>query len=48
MKWIVNHQKKGHQEQYKLGRGGGQMVGVLAFYSNDPKSNPAVSTVFIL
>ena len=24
-----------------LGRGGGQMVSVLAFYSDDPSSNPA-------
>ena len=25
----------------KLGRGGGQVVSVLAFYSDDPSSNPA-------
>ena len=30
------------------GRGGGQMVSVLAFYSDDPSSNPAEFTVFIL
>ena len=28
------------------GRGGGQVVSVLAFYSDDPGSNPAESTVF--
>ena len=25
----------------QLGRGGGQVVSVLAFYSDDPSSNPA-------
>ena len=29
-----------------MGRGGGQMVSVLAFNSDDPSSNPAESTVF--
>ena len=27
--------------QILLGRGGGQVVSVLAFYSNDPSLNPA-------
>ena len=27
--------------QVCMGRGGGQVVSVLAFYSNDPSSNPA-------
>jgi len=31
-----------------LGRGGGQMVSALAFHSDDLRSNPAESTVFIL
>ena len=31
-----------------LGHGGGQMVSVLALYSDDPSSNPAESTFFIL
>ena len=26
----------------KMGRGGGQVVSVLAFYSDDPSSNPTV------
>ena len=26
---------------YMLGRGGGQVVSMLAFYSDDPSSNPA-------
>ena len=26
---------------FKSGRGGGQVVSVLAFYSDDPSSNPA-------
>ena len=30
------------------GCGGGQMVSVLVFYSNDPSSDPAEFTVFIL
>ena len=30
------------------GRGGGQQVSALAFNSDDPSSNPAESTVFIL
>ena len=30
-----------------MGCGGGQMISVLAFNSNDPSSNPAESTVFI-
>ena len=30
------------------GRGGGQMVSVLPLYSDEPSSNPADSTVFIL
>ena len=25
----------------QMGRGGGQVVSMLAFYSNDPSSNPA-------
>ena len=29
-----------------LGRGGGQVVSVLAFYSDDPSSNPADAYVF--
>ena len=33
---------------FHQGRGGGQMVSVLAFYSVDPSSNPAESAVFIL
>ena len=28
---------------FKSGRGGGQVVSVLAFYSDDPSSNPAVN-----
>ena len=28
------------------GRGGGQMVNLLAFYSNDPSSNPAEICTF--
>ena len=28
-------------KQEKVGRGGGQVVSVLAFYSDDPSSNPA-------
>ena len=30
-----------------FGRGGGQMVSVLAFHSNDPSLNAAESTVFL-
>lgn len=33
---------------FVLGRGGGHMVSVLAFYSVDQSSNPAESTVFIM
>ena len=29
-----------------MGRGGGQVVSVLAFYSDDPSSTPAKHTVF--
>ena len=29
-----------------LGRGGGQVVSVLAFYSDDPSSNPADACSF--
>ena len=31
-----------------LGRGGGQVVSVLAFYSDDPSSNPADDYSFFL
>ena len=31
-----------------LGRGGGQMVSVLAFYSDDPSSNPADAYSFFV
>ena len=31
----------------KLGRGGGQVVSVLDFYSNDPSSNPAYVSRFL-
>ena len=33
-------------EEIRKGRGGGQAVSVLAFYSNDPSSNPADSYSF--
>ena len=33
--------KISRQKQVLVGRGGGQVVSVLAFYSNDPSSNPA-------
>ena len=33
---------------FVLGRGGGHMVSVLAFYPVDQSSNPAESTVFIM
>ena len=31
-----------------MGRGGGQMVSVLAFYSDDPSSNPADAYSFFV
>ena len=31
----------------QLGRGGGQVVSVLAFYSDDPSSNPADAYIFL-
>ena len=34
------------QKFNNLGRGGGQVVSVLALYSNDPSSNPADANVF--
>ena len=30
-----------HKQISKMDRGGGQVISVLAFYSNDPSSNPA-------
>ena len=39
-------QKLGSFEHISLGRGGGQVVSVLAFYSNDPSSNPAEAYSF--
>ena len=30
-----------------MGRGGGLVVSVLAFYSNDPSSNPPVNLNFL-
>ena len=30
----------------QMGRGGGQVVSMLAFYSNDPSSNPADAYCF--
>ena len=45
---ILRHNKNaapylltGYKVCATLGRGGGQVVSVLAFYSNDPSSNPA-------
>ena len=32
----------------KVGRGGGQVVSMFAFYSNDPSSNPAEVYSFFL
>ena len=29
-----------------MGRGGGQVVSVLSFYSDDPSSNPAEAYIF--
>ena len=31
-----------------MGRGGGQVVSVLAFYSDDPGSNPADAYSFVM
>ena len=37
-----------HQRLLFLGRGGGQVVSVLAIYSNDLSSNPAEAYSFFL
>ena len=33
-------------EKRPIGRGGGRVVSVLAYYSDDPSSNPATLTVY--
>ena len=35
-----------HHKRCFKGRGGGQVVSVLAFYSDDPSSNPAEVYIF--
>ena len=37
-----------HQTKSFSGRGGGQVVCMLAFYSDDPSSNPAEAYRFFL
>ena len=36
----------GDVKRFSMGRGGGQEVIVLAFYSDDPSSNPADANIF--
>ena len=45
-RWIKKVFYKMTYKKLTKGRGGGQMVSVLAFNSDDPSSNPAESTVF--
>ena len=45
--FLLNEFFQGHNNIFTMGRGGGQVVIVLAFYSNDPSSIPLKSS-FIL